>query len=190
VIYLPWSSADFQRPITLVARTDRAPATLVLPLREAALAVDPDVAVAVKTMAERAEMQLWPFRTLGRMFTICGVLALFLTTVGLAGVVTHAVSRRTREFGVRLSIGATRDDLVADVLGGVIRLLAPGLAVGLVLAVGLARLAHTGFIGVDVLNPVVYLGVALLQSAVVLLACVAPALKAARVDPLVALRTD
>jgi MacB-like periplasmic core domain/FtsX-like permease family len=190
VLYVPLSPADHTRPLTLVARTDGAPAALVRPLREAALAIDPDVTPTVKTMAERAEVPLWPFRTLSRVFTTCGILALVLTTVGLASVVMHAVARRTREFGVRMSIGATRNDLIADVLRGVVQLLAPGLVVGLVLAAGLARLGQAALVGVNVLDPAAYLAVALLECAIVLVACVAPALRAARVDPLVALRSE
>jgi predicted permease len=189
VLYVPLSPDDHARPLTLVARTDGAPVALVRPLRDAALAVDPDVTPTVKTMAQRAEVPLWPFRTLSRMFTLCGVLALLLTTVGLASVVTHAVARRTREFGVRMSIGATRNDLIATVLRDVVRRLAPGLVVGLVLAAGLARLGQAALVGVNGLHPATYLAVALLESAIVLVACIAPALKAARVDPLVALRS-
>src|SRR5262249_40007004 len=102
---------------------------------------------------------------------------LSLATVGLAGVVSHAVSRRMREFGVRMSIGATQWDLTADVLRGATRLLVPGLAVGFVAAAMLARLARVALIGVNVLNPATYLAVALLQCAIVVLACLRPALR-------------
>src|SRR5262249_6608600 len=191
VVYVPLTPAQLEGPLTLVARTDAPAATLVRPVQEAARAVDPSVAMtAVKTMTERSAVQLWPFRTVSKMFIICGALALVLATVGLAGVVSHAVSRRMREFGVRMSIGATAWDLTADVLRGSARLLAPGLAAGLVVAAILAQLARAALIGVNVLNPTTYLVVALLQSAIVVLACVRPALKASRVDPLIALRSE
>jgi ABC-type antimicrobial peptide transport system permease subunit len=134
--------------------------------------------------------QFWPFRTLSRVFTICGMLALILATVGLAGAVIHAVSRRQREFGVRLSIGATPRDLAGDVLRSSMRLLLPGLAVGILLAAATARMVQVIFLGVNVLNPAVYLAVAVLQAAVVAAACLGPALRASRVDPLVALRSE
>jgi predicted permease len=191
VLYVPLSSAHLDRPMTLVARADAPAVSLVRPLHDAALDVDPNVAMtAVKTMTERSAVQLWPFRTVSTMFTICGALALILATVGLAGVVSHAVSRRMREFGVRMSIGATQWDLTADVLRSSTRLLVPGLAVGLVLAAMLARLARVALISVNVLNPVTYVAVALLQCAIVVLACVRPALRASRVDPLMALRSE
>lgn len=191
VMYLPLSPGDLERPLTLVARTGRAAGSLARTLRDAAVAVDPNVAMkTVKTMAERAEVQLWPFRTVSWMFTICGTLALILATVGLAGVVIHAVNRRMREFGVRMSIGATRQNLAADVLLSSARLLVPGLVVGLTMAALLARLAQVAFVGVNVLNPATYLAVAVLQSAIVVVACIGPALKASRVDPLIALRSE
>jgi ABC-type antimicrobial peptide transport system permease subunit len=145
---------------------------------------------AVKNMAQRMSMQLWPFWTLTALFSICGGLALVLATVGLAGVVIHAVNRRIREFGVRVSIGATPRDLMRDVLAGSTRMLIPGIMIGLALAAAAAQLARIVFIGVNVLNPVTYLLVALIEVVIVLVACIAPAIKASRVDPLIALRTD
>jgi len=135
-------------------------------------------------------VQLWPFRTLSRVFSVCGGLAVILAVVGLAGVVAHAVSRRTREFGVRVSIGATPRDLLVDVLRSSALLMLPGLVVGLALAAGAARLAQVVFLGVNVLNPLVYAGVAIAHGVIVLVACIGPALRASRLDPLVALRTD
>ena len=95
-----------------------------------------------------------------------------------------------REFGVRISVGATPRHLVVDVLKGSARLLVPGLVAGLVVAAVAVRLTQSVFVGVNVLNPLVYLAVALAQGAIVVVACIGPALRASRVDPLVALRTD
>ena len=92
-----------------MARTTNAPETLVRPFTDAAQALDPNVSMlSVKTMRERMAVQLWPFRTVSWLFSICGILALVLATVGLAGVVIHAVNRRLREFGVRVSRWAPR----------------------------------------------------------------------------------
>jgi predicted permease len=190
-MYFPIAREHYEGALTVVVRTAGAPSLLVRPFTEAAREVDPKVSLlAVKTMAQRMAVQLWPFRTVSWLFSICGSLALLLGTVGLASVIIHAVSQRRREFGVRVAIGATPRDLIADVLLGGARLLVPGLIVGLVLAAGLARLAHVALIGVNVLNPLSYLAVALLQCVIVALACIAPALRASRVDPLVALRAE
>lgn len=190
-LFLPLTPEAHEGPVTIVARTTIAPASLVRALTETANAVDPNVALrAVKTMEQRMAVHLWPFRTLSVTFSICAGLALVLATVGLAGVVIHAVSRRVREFGVRISVGATPRDLAIDVLKGSAWLLAPGLVAGLLLAGAAARLAQALFVGVNVLNPSIYLGVALSQCAIVIVACIGPALRASRIDPLAALRAD
>ncbi len=190
-LFTPMRPEQFEGGLTIVARTTSAPALLVRPIVDAANAIDPNFAMAaVKTMEARMAVQLWPFRTLSSIFSICGALAVILATVGLAGVVIHAVSRRMREFGVRVAIGATPRHLVADVLRGSVALLVPGLVAGLIIAAVGARLAQAWFVGVNVLNPVVYLGVALAQCVIVLVACLGPALRASRVDPLMALRAD
>lgn len=167
------------------------PELLVRPLRDAAQALGPDVALTtVKTMRERMAVQLWPFRTVSWMFSICGALALLLATSGLAGVVVHAVTRRTREFGVRISIGATPRDLVIEVLRGSADLLLPGLVTGTLAAVVIARLIRVALFGVNPLNPATYLAVAVVECAIVVFASIGPALRAARVDPIAALKAD
>lgn len=191
VLFVPLAHSHYERSLTVVARTTGPPAATVLPVRDAASAADPNVAmVAVKTMEQRMAVQLWPFRTLTWMFSICGSLALILATVGLAGVVIHAVNRRVREFGVRLSVGATPRDVIRDVLLGSTRMLIPGVTIGLLLAFGAARLVRFMFVGVNLLNPATYLIVALVQILIVVVACIAPAIRASRVDPLIALRAE
>jgi predicted permease len=190
-MFVPFALPDYERGVNLVVRTAGPPSALIRSIEEAAHATDPNVAMnAVKTMEQQMAVQLWPFRTLTTLFSICGALALVLATVGLAGVIIHAVNRRVREFGVRLSVGATPADLIRDVLSASTRMLIPGMTVGLLLAAAGARRARAGFIGVNVLNPSTYLIVAIIQVVIVAIACIAPAIKASRVDPLVALRTD
>jgi putative ABC transport system permease protein len=190
-MYLPLTGARRENSLTLIVRTTGSPSALIRPLREAAAALDSGVPMlSLKTMTQRTEVQLWPFRTLSFMFTICGALALVLAVVGLAGLVIHAVSRRTREFGVRLSIGATPRDLIRDVMRDGAKLFAPGLLAGVVIAAGSARLVEAVFVGVNVLNPRTYVAVAVLQGLIVAVTCIAPAVRASRVDPLTTLRAD
>lgn len=190
-IYFPMAREQYEGALTVVARTANAPAPLVRSFTEAAREVDPRIAMlSVKTMDQRMAVQLWPLRTVSWLFSICGSLALILGTAGLASVIVHAVAQRRREFGVRVAVGATPRDLMAEVLRSAGRLLVPGLVVGLLLAAGLAQLAQSVLIGVNVLNPLSYLAVALVQGAIVAFACLAPALRASRVDPLVALRAE
>ena len=190
-LFIPVGREHYEGSLTMVVRTAGNPLALVRPVEEAADAVDPNVALlGVKTMEQRMAVQMWPFRTLSLTLLICGGLAVMLATVGLAGIVIHSVSRRTREFGVRMSVGATPRDLMRDVLASGIWMLVPGLIAGLVFAATGARLMQVIFVGVNVLNPITYLAVALLQSAIVVLACIWPALRASRVDPLIALRAE
>jgi len=190
-LYLPFGEEQLKGALTLVARTTVPPEQLVRAFVEAAHAIDPDVSLtSVKPMERRIDVQLWPFRTVSWLFSICGALALLLGTVGLAGVVIHAVNRRIREFGIRVSVGATPRDLAAEVLRSSARLLLPGLFTGLILAAIGARLASALFVSVNVLNPSTYLAVAALEAIIVLAASLAPAVRAARLDPLTALRSD
>ncbi len=188
-LYVPFGREALADSVSMIVKTAAPPDTLIRPFRDAAQTIDPNVSlVSVSTMEDRLAVQLWPFRTLSWLFGICGVLALILGATGLTGVVIHAVNRRIREFGVRVSIGATPRDLILDVLAGAAWLLLPGLAVGTLLAVGAASLVQAAFVGINVLNPVGYIVVALLECVIVAVACVVPARRAARVDPLVALR--
>ncbi|MCC7179969.1 MAG: ABC transporter permease [Acidobacteria bacterium] len=188
-LFVPLSHDNFEGPLTIVVRT-AMPTSLVRPFTEASQSVDASVPLlSVKTMAQRRAVQLWPFRTTTWVLSICGGLALLLGTAGLASVVIHAVSRRRREFGVRVSIGATPRDIVRDVLAGSIGLLLPGLLTGLMLSAAATRAVQAAFIGVNVLSPGVYLAVAVIEGAVVVLACLGPAWRASHVDALSALRS-
>jgi predicted permease len=190
-LYVPLGSDQFSGSLSVIVRAAGAPAVLVRPLTEAAHDVDPAVALlSAKTMEARMAVMLWPYRTVSWLFSICGVLALVLATVGLAAVVVHAVTRRRREFGVRLSIGATPRDIVLDVLRSSGRLLVPGVAAGVLLAALVARLLQSVFVSIEPLNPLTYAAVILLECAMVALASVGPAIRASRVDPLVALRAE
>jgi predicted permease len=190
-LYVPLGRANLGGALSLVVRTAAPPDGLIRPFVDTARAIDENVSMlSVKPMEQRIAVQLWPFRTVSWLFSICGGLALVLAATGLAGVVIHGVNRRIKEFGVRVSIGATPRDLVLDVLGGSARLLLPGLLAGILLAAGGARLVQAAFVGVNVLNPVTYLAVALFECAIVVVACIAPAIRAARVDPLTTLRSS
>ena len=190
-IYVPLSAEAFESEVTIIARTNGEATPLLRSVLDAAHEVDPNIAMlSVKTMAQRMEVQLWPFHTASWMFSICGGLALLMSTVGLSGMVIHAVNQRTREFGVRMSVGATSRDLMVDVLKGSTALLLPGLIAGVILSAAGAQVIRVVFVGVNVLNPATYLAVAALECLIVIVACLPPAVRASRVDPLIALRSE
>jgi putative ABC transport system permease protein len=141
-------------------------------------------------MQERMALPLWPSRVSAAFFATCGLVAVILVTVGLFGVTYQVVSQRTREFGVRLALGATAQDLRHMVFGESLRLAAPGLVIGLVVAAAAASAAGSMLVGVSALDPRVYLAAITLQLAVTLLASWVPALRASRVSPQTTMRSE
>jgi putative ABC transport system permease protein len=124
------------------------------------------------------------------MFMIFGFVALFLASVGLYAVMSFSVSRRTREVGIRMALGAQGRDVVGMIFGQGLWQLGIGMTAGLALALGISQLLTIVLFQVEPRDPVVFGGVAVVLIASGLLACFVPAKRATRVDPLVALRSD
>ena len=124
------------------------------------------------------------------MGTTFGVLALILATIGLYSVMTYAVSQRTREIGIRMALGAQVRDMLRLIVSQGMRMVLIGIVLGLAGAFALTRALGSLLLGIGTTDPVTFVGVAVLLIAVALLACYIPALRAARVDPLVALRHE
>lgn len=190
-IYRPLEDADFADGLTIVARTSGDPAALIDPMRAALRAIDPTLPPdSVKTMRARMAMPLWPTRTLAGFFGTCSALALLLATVGLFGVTHYVVSQRTREFGVRLAIGASAIDLRRLVLSESLRLIAPGIAIGLLAGSALNALIKSQLIGLERADPRIFAAAIVIEVAVALGAAWLPARRASQTDPLVALRAE
>jgi putative ABC transport system permease protein len=175
----------------LVVRATGDPAALTAAVRAAIHASDPTLPVfSVMAMEELRRRGFWQFQLFGWMFSIFGVLALVLGSAGVYGVLSHAVSLRTSEFGVRLALGATAGEVLRLTVRQGLRLVAAGVLLGLAAAVPAARLLGTLLYGVTPNDPVSFAGVVVLLGAVGALACYLPARRAARVDPMVALRSE
>jgi putative ABC transport system permease protein len=125
-----------------------------------------------------------------RLLEIFAGIALLLATIGIYGVISYHVSQRTREFGIRFALGARPADVLRLVTGLGLRLTAIGVLIGALLAVGLARLIAGLLFGVKPADPLTYILVAAALITVALAACYLPARRAAKVDPIVALRYE
>jgi putative ABC transport system permease protein len=129
-------------------------------------------------------------RLLTQVVTVIGLFGLLLSVAGLYGVVAYSVSRRTREIGIRVAVGADPRSVARLVLRSGMKLTVAGVGIGLTLSLLASRVLGSLLVGVSARDPFVYASVSLLLGGISMLACYIPARRAARVDPLVALRQD
>jgi ABC-type antimicrobial peptide transport system permease subunit len=146
----------------------------------------------VTTLAGQLEksIELWTIRIAGKLFALFGTLALFIAAVGAYGLRAYAVGQRTREIGLRMALGATPRNTLDLIFREGLSLTLVGLVLGLALALGVARLLASFLYDVSAADPVVFSVAPLVLVAAVALACWVPARRAARVDPMVALRDE
>jgi len=178
-------------PRSIVVRTTGNPLILSPALREAMAATDSLVPTgAVRSMDQVLSHSLALRSFMTMLLSVFGGLALVLASVGIYGVVSFAVSQRTREIGVRMALGARPADVLRMVLQEGLKLVAAGVGLGVAAALLLTRLLEGMVYGVKVRDPLIFAAVNLLMVAVSLAACYVPARRATRVDPLVALRYE
>ena len=170
-------------------RSPADPAAL-LPLVQAAVrATDRDQPIyRLRTLDAVRSASLAPPRLTATLLGLFASLALVITAAGIAGVIAYSVSQRTQEFGVRVALGASRTDVVSMVVGEGVRLAVTGLAIGALGAVALGALLSTVLFGVGPVDAVTYVAVSAVLLGVAALACLLPALRAASIDPMAALR--
>ena len=186
-IYIPNSG----RGASFSMRTETDPAKFVPLVRAVVNQMDSNLPVfRIWTETQQIDQQIFIERLVARLSGFFGGLALLLACVGLYGLVSYDVARRTREIGIRSALGAARRDVLRLVLTEGMRLALAGAAMGIALALALTRYAKELLFGVKAADPATFLWVTLLLLGVTLVACFVPAQRATRVDPVVALRYE
>ena len=190
-LYVPLAQFTSGARLSLALRVARAPAALTRDVRVAIGSLDPNLPLLdVMSMREVFRLRDWGTRAISRMFEVFGFAALFLTCVGIYGVVSFSVTSRTQEMGVRMALGAGRAGLVWLVLHRSLALLATGVAAGLALSAPVAGALRPLLHGVRPVDPLVYGGVVMVIALVGGLAALVPARRVTRVDPVVALGSE
>ncbi|HEX5083316.1 MAG TPA: ABC transporter permease [Blastocatellia bacterium] len=177
--------------MALVARARDNPLSLVSAVRTEVRKLDRDLPVHdIQTMDQAPRARLGPERFAAFLQIIFAAVALSLAAVGLYGVMSYAVSQRTREIGIRMALGARRSDVMMMVIGQGMKLAGAGILIGLGGALALTRFMETLVFGVSATDPLTYVTIVSLLTVVALLACWIPARRATKVDPLLALRCE
>jgi len=189
-LYLPFLQ-DTGSGFTLVARTDDAPGIAAAGMRAAMRSANPDVPLyAIRTLDDLVAERSAERRLAAQLISVFAMVALLLAAVGIYGVMSYAVAQRTQEIGIRMALGAGQESIVQMVLRNGAALALAGVAIGLAAAFFLARLISSLLFQTSAADPPTFGVVPLLLLGVAMLASYLPARRAARVDPMVALRYE
>lgn len=189
-IYRPiWQSYTGSTSLIVRGRTDSQ--KLIAAVRNELQQLDAHMPVSsAKTLTERLALPLLPARIAASALGSFGLLALLLAAIGIYGMMSYAVTRRTREIGIRIALGAQQEDVLGLVMKQGTRLTVIGMAIGLLVSLALTRLMKGMLFGISATDPLTFILISLLLGGVALLACYVPARRATKVDPMVALRYE
>ncbi len=179
------------RRINLLTRTDVEPMSLTSAVRGQIAALNKDQPVFnVRTMDQIVDQSIAPRRFSMMLLAVFAVVALALASIGLYGMMSYSITQRTREIGLRMTLGAQRGNVLRLVIGHGMKLALAGVALGLIAAFALTRTMKNLLFGVSATDPLTFVAIALLLALVALLACWVPARRATKVDPMIALRYE
>jgi len=183
--------AASNRSLWLAVKTKGDPTSLAPAIRNEVLQMDKDQPISnVGTMEQIVAATVAPQKFATWLLAVFAASAMLLAAVGIYGVMAYTVTQRTHEIGIRMALGAGRRDVLRMVVSQGMKLAFIGVAIGLVGAFALTRLMSSLLYGVSATDPLTYGGVSVLLATVALLACLIPARKATRVDPMIALRYE
>jgi putative ABC transport system permease protein len=191
-MYVPLAQTPtYSSTMNIVIRTSRNPNRLSGPIRTTVQEIDPNEALGeIQKMDEIVNASTADSRLSGFLLGLFAALALFLASVGIYGVMSSAISQKTHEIGIRMALGAQHKDVLRLVLRQGLQLVLAGLALGVAASLGLTRFLAGLLFGVTATDPATFAGVISLLALVALAACYIPARRAAKVDPMVALRYE
>ena len=188
---LPAITKETERTMYVIARTAGDAASLAPAARRAVRDLDPLLAITgIRTMTEMIDLSVARPRFTMLLLGVFGAVALVLAAVGIYGIMSHAVKRRTREIGIRMALGARPADVLRLVVGQGMSLAGAGLAVGVLAALAATRLMTRLLFGISATDPLTFAGIVLLLGAVAFVASWLPARRAVLTDPTLALRSE
>jgi len=188
VAYLPYRQSPPQEAF-LLARSRLSPAVVLSEVRREAQSIDRDQPVpSIQTVREMIDESTWHFHAFGNAFGILGLMALILSSVGVYGVGAYAASQRASEIGIRMALGSTGRQVLWLILRRGMRQLAWGLTIGVAAAFAVSRVLSGMLVGLGPADPVTFVSIAALLALVSTAACVVPARRASRIDPVDAIR--
>ncbi len=191
MIYVPHSQNPFSRGVWFAARIAGSPASLASAVRREFTSIDPEQPVEqIGTMDQTITSQLAQPKFQAGLMASFALIALLLAVLGIYGVNSYSVTQRRSELGLRMALGASRGRILGLVIGQGMLPTAVGIVAGLIGAATSASVLRSVLVGTDTLNPLAFLGAALILTAAAALACYIPALRATRIDPAVTLRVE
>jgi predicted permease len=189
-IYRPFAQ-NYSALASLIVRTDGDPRGLISAVRREVAALDENLPPKdLQPLSETVSLASWSARTGATVLGVFGLLGLVLAAIGIYGVMSYSVSRRTREIGLRMAMGAKSSDVIKLIFKQAMGLTLIGAVIGMMLAVAVTRLLASLLYGVSATDPATFAGVVLFVIGVAMLACYVPARRATKVDPMKALRCE
>lgn len=187
-IYLPMLR-NYTAPATLIIKTKSNPENVLASLRDNIQSLDPTLPLYdVKTLKQHLNIPLFPAKIAATILSSFAILALILAAIGIYGTMSYVVSQRSREMGIRIALGAKTSDILKMIVGQAMKLVVVGLGLGLIAAYSLTKFLSSLLYGVSATDTLTFVVVLILLTAIALIACLIPAIRAAKTDPMIVLR--